>query len=101
MGISLVGYIKIQGTPTTPKAPLGPKVTALLKFTCKKISLHQILPASLKKIKFLLFKEIVHVSFRQEITIGKCKAKAIQTALGTVRHNQAYPGVVRHIRNPV
>ena len=25
----------------------------------------------------------------------KCKAKAIQTDLGTFRHNQAYPGIIQ------
>ena len=29
--------------------------------------------------------------------MGECKAKAIQTALGAFRHNQAYPGITRHI----
>ena len=27
--------------------------------------------------------------------MGKCKAKAIQTDLGTFRHNQAYPGIIQ------
>ena len=27
--------------------------------------------------------------------MGKCKTKAIQTDLGTFRHNQAYPGIVQ------
>ena len=27
--------------------------------------------------------------------MGKCKAKAIQTDLGTFRHNQVYPGIIQ------
>ena len=27
--------------------------------------------------------------------MGKCKTKAIQTYLGTFRHNQAYPGIIQ------
>ena len=36
--------------------------------------------------------------------MGKCKTKAIQTDLGTFRHNQAsrnYSGIFRYIQNPV
>ena len=43
-----------------------------------------------KKIKFSLSKKTVYDSFRQGITMGKCKTKAIQTDLGTFRHSQAY-----------
>ena len=36
--------------------------------------------------------------------MGKCKTKAIQTDLGTFRHNQSYPGEAYseawHIHNP-
>ena len=27
--------------------------------------------------------------------MGKCKIKAVQTDLGTFRHNQAYPGIIQ------
>ena len=27
--------------------------------------------------------------------MGECKGKAIQTNLGTFRHNQAYPGIIQ------
>ena len=27
--------------------------------------------------------------------MGECKAKTIQTNLGTFRHNQAYPGIIQ------
>ena len=27
--------------------------------------------------------------------MGKCKIKAVQTDLGTFRHNQAYPGLIQ------
>ena len=27
--------------------------------------------------------------------MGKCKAKVIQTNLGTFRHNQTYPGIIQ------
>ena len=27
--------------------------------------------------------------------MGKCKTKAIQTDLGTFRHNQTYPGIIQ------
>ena len=30
--------------------------------------------------------------------MSKCKTKAIQTDLGTLRHNQGYPGIILHIR---
>ena len=48
----------------------------------------------LKKIKFLLSKETAYSSFTKEITMGKCKTKAIQTDLGTFRNNQAYPIII-------
>ena len=32
--------------------------------------------------------------------MGKCKAKAIQTDLGTFRHNQAYPGIIQAYSKP-
>ena len=34
--------------------------------------------------------KVVYDSFRQGITMGKCKTKTIQTDIGTFRHNQAY-----------
>ena len=34
-------------------------------------------------------------SFRQRITIGKRKTKAIQTDLGIFRHNQTYPRIIQ------
>ena len=70
---------------------------------------NQILPVTIKKIKFLLFKKTVYGSFRQRITIGKRKTKVIHTDLGTFRHNQTYPRIiqaysgifrVRDIQNP-
>ena len=27
--------------------------------------------------------------------MGECKTKAIQTNIGTFRHNQAYPGIIQ------
>ena len=27
--------------------------------------------------------------------MGKCKTKAIQTDIGTLRHNQTYPGIIQ------
>ena len=32
--------------------------------------------------------------------MGKCKTKAIQTDLGTSRHNQAYPGIIQVYLKP-
>ena len=32
--------------------------------------------------------------------MGKCKIKAIQTDLGTFRHNQAYPGIIQAYSKP-
>ena len=32
------------------------------------------------------------------LTMGKCKTKAIQTDLGTFRHNQTYPEINQHIQ---
>ena len=53
------------------------------------------LPATIEKVKFLLFKKTDYGSFEYEITIGKCKTKVIQTDLGTFRQNQAYPGIIQ------
>ena len=53
------------------------------------------LPATIeKKTKFLLSKK-VYSSFRQGITVGKCKTKAIQTDLGTFKHNRVDPGIIQ------
>ena len=30
----------------------------------------------------------------------KCKSKAIQTDLGTFKHNQAYPGIIQTYSEP-
>ena len=30
----------------------------------------------------------------------KCKSKAIQTDLGTFKHNQAYPGIIQAYSEP-
>ena len=32
--------------------------------------------------------------------MGKCKAKAIHTDLGTFRHNQTYPGIIQAYSKP-
>ena len=32
--------------------------------------------------------------------MGKCKTKAIETDLGTFRHNQAYPGIIQVYSKP-
>ena len=32
--------------------------------------------------------------------MGKCIAKAIQTDLGTFRHNQVYPGIIQAYSKP-
>ena len=45
-------------------------------------------PATIEEIKFLLSKKTVYGSFRQTITMGKFKTKAIQADLGTFRHIQ-------------
>ena len=71
-----------------------------------------------KKNKLCLFKKAAFGSFRQGITMGKCKTKAIQADVGIFtyipahstifRHIQAYSstfrnysGIVRLIQNPV
>ena len=46
-------------------------------------------------IKFLFSKKTVYGSFRQGITMGECKTKAIQANLGIFRHNQTYPGITQ------
>ena len=51
------------------------------------------LPATIEKIKCLLSKKTVYGSFRKEITMDKCKTKAIHSDLGTFRDNQTYPGI--------
>ena len=32
--------------------------------------------------------------------MGECKAKAIQTDLGTFRHNKTYPGIIQAYLEP-
>ena len=48
----------------------------------KKQETNQTLSATLGKVKFCLFKKTVSGSFRQRITMRKCKAKAAQADLG-------------------
>ena len=95
-----------------PLDPLGPQRCSKfhilpVKIFSLKQRTKQILPATIEKITFLLFKKIVYGSFRKGITIGKCKTKAIQRDLGTFRHNRAYPktiqgysGIFRTLCNP-
>ena len=68
----------------------------------------QILPAAIEKIKFFLLKKKVYGSFKQWITMGKCKRKAIKADLSIFTHIQAYSDIIRyiqelfrHFRNPV
>ena len=56
---------------------------------------NQILPATIEKIKLLFSKKTVYGSFREEIAMGECKTKAIQTKLGTFRHHRE---LFRHIQ---
>ena len=67
----------------------SPKVTAKQKT-------NQILSATLEKVKFCFFKKTVYKSFRQGITMEKCKAKGIQVDLGIVRHILAYSDIFKH-----
>ena len=46
-------------------------------------------------LKFLLSKKSVYCSFRCGITLSECKTKAIQTNLGTSRHNKTYSGIIQ------
>ena len=48
----------------------------------KKQETNQTLSATLGKVKFCLFKKTVSGSFRQRITMRKCKTKAAQADLG-------------------
>ena len=57
---------------------------------------NQILSATLDKIKFCLFKKAVYGSFRQEVTMEKCKTKAIQADVGIFTHILAYPDIHKH-----
>ena len=63
--------------------------------------------------KFYLFKKTANGSFRQGITMGKCKTKVVQADLNIfthiqhitaysdiLRHNQAYSGIFRTLCNP-
>ena len=63
--------------------------------------------ATIERIKLLLFKNTVYGSFRQGITMFKCKTKAIQEDLGIFKHNetcswiiQTYSGIFRTLCNP-
>ena len=56
----------------------------------------QILPATVDKIKFYLFKKTVYGSFRQEIIMGKCKTKAIQADVGMFTDIPAYSGIFKN-----
>ena len=55
----------------------------------------QILPVTIKKNQFCLFKKTVYASFKQWITMGKCKTKAIQADLDIFTHIQAYSDIFR------
>ena len=55
----------------------------------------QILPATVDKIKFYLFKKTVFDSFRQEIIMGKMQNKSHS---GRCRHVHGYSSIFRHIQ---
>ena len=74
----IIGWVYQDSRPPALSAPKGnSKFEILLAkiFSLKKQN--QILPVTIEKIKFLLFSKTVYGSFRQGITIGKCKTKAI------------------------
>ena len=63
--------------------------------------------ATIEKIKFCLFNKTTSRSFRQGITMEKCKTKAIQGILGFFTHCpvysgiiQAYSGILKTLSNP-
>ena len=56
----------------------------------------QILPATIGKIKFYLFKKTVYGSLRQEIIMGKCTTKAIQADVGMFTDIPAYSGIFKN-----
>ena len=56
---------------------------------------NQILSATIEKIKFFLFRKTVYGSFKQGITMEKCKTKAIQADLTIFPHIQAYSHLLR------
>ena len=93
-----------------PPAPKGnSKLEILLvKIFNLKQKTSQTLPATIEKIKFCLFKKTVYGSFKQWITMGRHKTKAIQADLRIFTHIQAYSDITRyiqelfrHIQNPV
>ena len=57
---------------------------------------NQILSATLEKIKFCLFKKTVYGSFRKDITMEKCKIKAIQADIDIFTHILACSGLFKH-----
>ena len=73
--------------PLRPKGKSKFEILFVKIFSLKQ-KINQILPATIEKIKFCLFKK-TNVSFRQGITIGKCKTKSIQADVVIFRHIQA------------
>ena len=90
------GY-KIQGhRPSVPKGNSKFEIV-LVKILSLKRKTNQIFPATLEKIKFCLFKKTVYSSFKQGITMVKCKIKAIQAYLGISTHITAYSDIFRYV----
>ena len=48
-------------------------------------------------IKFFFLKKTVSCFFRQGITMGKCKRKAIQAHFALFTHNLVYSGIIMYI----
>ena len=85
-----IGYWVYQDSGPPALKGNGKLKILLVKIFSLKQKTSQILPATLEKIKFCLFKKTVWGSFKQWIRMGNCKAKAIQADLGIFTHIQAY-----------
>ena len=71
----------------------------LVKIFKLKPKIYQIVSATTQKIKSFFFKKTIFVYFRQNVTMGKCKTKAIQADLGKFTHITAYSDISHLFRH--
>ena len=71
----------------------------IVNIFCLKQKTNQILSAAIEKINFFLFKKTIYGSFRQGITMEKCKTRAIQADLTIFTHIPAYSGMFTTLCN--
>ena len=99
------GYIYSRPLPHLPPKGNSKFEILLVKTFSLKQKANEILLATIEGIRFCLLEKTDYGSFRQGITISKCKTKAIQADLGILRtlgySELWYIQNSRHIQNPV